>query len=265
MISVSTVNSGYPSSGFQLLDTLQVAFDEDMYGLDALSLAITLNVWSHCLYAGNYRLEKFFAGSFYCVLDFDENVTKREALEKLAGYALILGPTKSDGVAKSGKPACDRFRVVLPWEAPIDRLDVYKFNARLINQRFGGDEQTFDGGRIWQPCKNIETKILSGKPMEVIWDIPKSETQAHKNKALSNAQGFLKESKTLSKSTMDFLSGRSVSGTLNKSLFTTVCELGSFGMDLEDIRILLGKVGDVSKWDKFESTLRSAAKRVGIL
>lgn len=265
MISVSTVSSGFPSSGFQMLDTLGVACPEDKFGLDTISSVITLQVWSHCLYAGNYRLEKFFSGSFYCVLDFDENVTKQEALDKLAGYALILGPTKSDGIAKSGKPACDRFRVVLPWESPIDQLDVYKYNARLINQRFSSDEQTFDGARLWQPCKNIETKILSGKPMEVIWDIPASETQAHKNKAMSNAQGFLRESKTLSKSTMDFLSGRSVQGTLNKSLFTTVCELGSFGMDLDDIRILLNKVGDVSKWDKFESTLRSAAKRVGLL
>jgi hypothetical protein len=100
--------------------------------------------------------------------------------------------------------------------------------------------------------------------MEVIQNIPKKDTQAHKNKALANAQGFLRESRTLSKSTMDFLAGRSEKGTLNKSLFITVCELGQFGMDLEDIRILLGKMGS-DRWDKFESTLQSAAKRVGLI
>jgi hypothetical protein len=254
---------------------ISVVFDEPGYHTEGYELTripdwevlgklVTKYAWSNCLYAGQYRKEKFFSGSCFCVLDIDDGLTKKEAKERLGSLTYLLGPTKSDGIPKNGKPACDRFRVIIPWEEPIYRLDIYKYNMRKVISEFSGDSQTSDGGRVWQPCAKVETIKSSGTHLPVIYDIPLEDTNEYKQKRMSEIFDYRKKSKTLSARAKDFLQGHHIKGEMNNHLFSVACELFNHGHSLEDLRNIFGSIG-VTKWHNYESTVRSAARHSGFL
>ncbi len=260
MISIHTqMASGYPVTGF-------VA--QEAYGLPDLAEALTTKVYGAVVWAGNSRAERHFMCAYWCVLDFDEGVTKKEAHALFAPYRYMLGGTKSDGQAKttlSGrtKEACDRFRVILPFECPIWDLDIYRYNMRRAIKRFGSDAQPYDGGRVWQPCRSIEYAAPHGLCLDVETAIPIEETTAYlKEQAQKNADAMVKFGKW-PRRVLEFLDGNIHPAMRNSELFYVACTLFNFGLTVERVRQMVDDIPQMADHDKTESTIKSAARRCG--
>jgi len=136
MLSVHSVESGFPSSGFETVEC----------DLTTSCNYIASNVWSPIVWAGSSRSEDNYACASFCVLDYDEERTIEEVKKQLRhmGYAYVLGPTKSHGIAKSGKPACDRFRVLIPFSSTIWDADTFRWNMKRAIGEFGSDPMAYD-------------------------------------------------------------------------------------------------------------------------
>ncbi len=239
---------------------------------DQLSLADTIckSVWSHCLWAGGYREEFSFVGSYYAVFDFDEGVTKDEAKEIFEGYEYILGPTKSDGMRKwtpkrGDVPACDRFRVVVPWAAPIWDTDIFRYNMKLVVTELGADVQAVDAARCWQPCKSIYA-VGEGKGLDVVTALPLEETDEYKLQKRKDSMQYYKEVKTFPPYVLHFVSGSHVvKGDVNAKLFKACCFLFDYGFTYAEVLDVLEKTPGMEMHTHFYSTVKSAANKVGAL
>ncbi len=122
---------------------------------------ITSKVWSPCVWGGK-RLKRNFISCHYLTLDFDEGFTLAQAEKWLQtnNFAGILGTSKShqkDKVTPSGKvqPACDRFRLVVPFTKALTDLDEYEINMAAVMESLPCDPSCKDGARFFYPCKEI--------------------------------------------------------------------------------------------------------------
>jgi hypothetical protein len=77
------------------------------------------------------------------------------AIRTLADTAHIIATTKSHRLPKSGKPACDRYRIVIPFEQRIENLEDYKYTSRKWADNFGADTSKADGSSMFFPCTQI--------------------------------------------------------------------------------------------------------------
>jgi hypothetical protein len=81
---------------------------------------ILRRVWSPCVWDGGRRREQNFAFAGWGALDFDDGrYTLEQAKTDWREFIHVMGTTKSHQVAKNGGAACDRFRILFPWEEPI--------------------------------------------------------------------------------------------------------------------------------------------------
>lgn len=115
--------------------------------------------WSPIVWKDGYRKTDNFISSDYLALDCDDGAWTLESAKqwlmsnKLKG---IIGTTKSHQIAKGEKPACDRFRVVVPWSTPIINYQTYRANMENILRQIPADKACKDGARFFFPCKKIE-------------------------------------------------------------------------------------------------------------
>lgn len=146
--------------------------------LGELTDALTTKTWSPIIYKSNYRKGPNFAYSVYLVLDFDEGLTVEEfrqwADEK--NYKCIVGASRNHGREKtlpSGtvKPACDRFRVVMPWERTIENRFEYLDAMRAVMQEpvlKYTDASGKDSARFFFPCREILFTRTTGTGFPVL-------------------------------------------------------------------------------------------------
>jgi hypothetical protein len=258
LLSVHPKSSGHPPDNFH-----QTNADPDM-----LAEILTTRVWSHVLWAGGYREEFSYVYTEYAVFDFDEGVTKEQAVELFHPYRFVLGPTKSDGKTKwtpsHGRvPACHRFRVLVPWETPIWQADVYRYNMQKAAAEFGADPQAVDAARCWQPCKSIHTVREQGDTLPVVTSLPLEHTDSHKQSEAEASMAYYKRTKTFPAYVMDILNGKTKRGDTNARLFKTCCFLLNFGFTYPEVLETLEGVPGLSGHSHFHSTLKSAARKVG--
>lgn len=144
---------------------------EDFDNMMDLAEIITSDVWSPILWHEGRRRKASFAASDFWVFDFDEGETLEHVgdVMRRSRLAHIIGLTKSHQVAKGNKPACDRFRLVVPFDRPVTDLDTFEFNMRHAIRRFGCDESCADGARFYFPCVDIHVmapgSALAWQPM----------------------------------------------------------------------------------------------------
>lgn len=181
-------------------------------------------VWSHCLFAGQYRKQFAFIGSYFCCLDIDDGLKKEEAIAALEGYKFILAPTKSDGKLKEGK-ILDRYRIIVPFNEPCTNLDVLRYNQKMLGAKLKADTNAMDAARFWSPSKKIEVLMTEGKDLTLIDSIPKEETTEHKKKAQNKRAKYFQRNKALPPTVLDILEGRVKPGDKNTPLFKGVCDM----------------------------------------
>lgn len=258
MISTHPDKSGYPVAGWEGFEC---------YDLRQLCNFVT-GLWSPMIWCGNKRHETVFSCAYWCALDYDEGLTKAEAREVFKGYRYLLGPTKSDGIEKfsdSGrsKPACDRYRVVLPFARPIFDIEVFRYNMKLAANTFKTDVQAVDAARVWQPCASVETIVLEGVALDVVTEVPVEETQAFKSKNISNFLERKRKGSKLPPRTFNFLAGNIRPGEINKELYVACCTLFTYGWTVAKVRESISKIPAIQAHDKIESTIKSAARKTG--
>ncbi len=136
----------------------------DTDDIDRLAKGISRFVWSGCIWQDGRRLQENFLFSDWLVLDFDSpEYTLKQALHELIDCTHIIGTTKSHQIQKGPKPACDRFRVAIPWEHRITDLRNYRYNMAYIFDRFPGmDKLCKDGAHFFYPCTHIVSTETDG-------------------------------------------------------------------------------------------------------
>jgi hypothetical protein len=255
-----TCAAGYPVPGYRGYQVEALP--------EAAQLASSGRVYGAAVWAGGSRREWGFIAARFCVLDFDEGVSKAKAHDLLQGYAYALLPTKSDGIAKVSstgkhKPAQDRFRVILPFDRVIWDTEVFRYNMKQQIARFGSDALPYDGGRVWQPSPRIEYISNGGKSLDVILNVPLEETQSYQQKKAAEYTAARVATGILPRRVIAFMEGRVAPGARNDELFKCACILFSFGWTVEKVKRLVLSIPQIADHDKIDSTLKSAAKRTG--
>lgn len=126
-------------------------------------------VWSPVVWRHGTRHRSNFISCNYLALDFDDGRWTLESTKEWVeenNYSSIIGTSKSHQKEKktpSGvvQPACDRFRVVIPFQAAIEDIDLYEYNMKKIMENIPTDPSCKDGARYFFPCKTI-TNISQG-------------------------------------------------------------------------------------------------------
>jgi len=118
------------------------------------------NLWND----GKIRKHNYVGMTGICI-DVDSDFTIDQARELFAPYRYILHTTTSHQTAKSGKPACDRFRVILPFD-PKDgpqfkTLDEAEGVFRAVKNRFPfADVATLTPAGKFYPFLGDESKYV---------------------------------------------------------------------------------------------------------
>jgi hypothetical protein len=123
-----------------------------------VELACT-NVWSPIVWHGKVA-EKNFSHVEFAVFDIDEGQpmlpVHESLLQKNITHAIL--PTRSHQKVKSGKPACDRFRLVIPLMRHVTNVYAYKRMMRhmLTYPSLRTADRTIDGARKYLPSTHCE-------------------------------------------------------------------------------------------------------------
>jgi hypothetical protein len=128
--------------------------------MDVIDLTAFIN-YSPIIFKDNYRCAANFLAANLCILDYDGNITLKQAKKMFAKYHAIIVTTKSHQMdSKNGKPILkqDRFRVLLRFDRTISSLDEYERIMRNITHELNSDEACTDGARFFYP-----------NPYQVLW------------------------------------------------------------------------------------------------
>jgi len=117
--------------------------------------------WSGIVWEPGIRLKENFKFSDWCVLDFENpKMPLAQALETFKGYTHAIGTTRKHQKPDSEGAVMDRFRVAIPWRERIDSLELYEFNMKRLQKRYGADPAPTSGGSFFFRC----TEIVSIQP-----------------------------------------------------------------------------------------------------
>lgn len=129
--------------------------------------------WSGCIWNGGRRKSELFISGHYLVLDFDDGMmTIAQAQRLWADHIYVIGTTKSHQKEKNGRPPCDRFRLVVPFSAPITCARTFVHTTNYYIERHGADGQCKDAARWYWPCTNIVDVSFEGDTLDAIEPAP---------------------------------------------------------------------------------------------
>jgi hypothetical protein len=101
------------------------------------------------------------------IIDVDDGATLAEAAHRLRNHAHVIATTKSHQIAKGKKPACDRYRVILPLaKRCIDELE-FCATSRACAKGLNGDTAPAHGAGYFNPCQEVYSMNPDGKLIEV--------------------------------------------------------------------------------------------------
>lgn len=118
------------------------------------------------------RHTKNFSYADVIGLDVDDGMSLDEASKVFAEQKLhgFIALSKSHGVEKQGKPACDRFRIVVIPNKRITNKDVFDATFSALASLFGNatDDNSKDCARFYNPASKGLYKVFWGEPFPVI-------------------------------------------------------------------------------------------------
>lgn len=242
MISIGSLQAG------KLIKTM---WPEQCDMLEDVKDKITEVPWSPILYNHNTRKEFNFNRSRLVVLDIDDGLPLDEAIGAVRDYRHIIGTTKSHQIEKNGKPACDRYRVILVAKDWCLNLAQYKRSMKFFADQFGGDKSCTDGARYFWPCEDIVSFNEYGEMVN--WSDPPIERYRRKIQRVDRqCPDFIADLLN-----MKYL-GKS--GSRHHTLFFCCAELGrcGFGVDEMQEKVLLSPLADelISEHNNIEEVIR---------
>ena len=136
--------------------------------VDRIALGISRFPWSGIQWLGGRRAQRHFGRAAWCVLDFDDGaLSLPQAVNIFSDSVHVIGTTRSHQKEKKGLPPCDRFRVLLKFEQPIEDLETYRATMAYYIDRHGADPSCVDGARFFWPCVEIVSMQADGFAQEI--------------------------------------------------------------------------------------------------
>lgn len=187
--------------------------------LKALAEFTLLFNWSPFVYTDNYRKGDNWEGSDLFVFDIDENCSIKEAQELFKDYKYVITTTRNHQKEKeisSGKfkPACDRFRIVIPLTQRIIDKEIYKNTWYTYANKYPFlDPQCKDFARQYYKGGEIVEIKTSGKTIDpVLQEVESNDVVVYKTKKPLNKG-------KLSRQTMEFMTWGGEDGFWINGLF----------------------------------------------
>jgi hypothetical protein len=192
-----------------------------------LSEIVVSSVWSPICWKNNERKSEDFYCSDFLVLDFDDgSMTLEQAITWAKKYRHIIGTTKSHQKPKSDMPACDRFRIIIPWEKRIECKATYTQNMARILKQMSADQSCKDAARIYQPCLSI-VSVGNGEPAK--W-FP------YEPPPLPKRNPYYENTKTIPIWLQELMTTPPPNGARNKTAYKIAYYLASYGFSEDECK-----------------------------
>ena len=240
----------------------------------ALAIATSCN-YSAGRFKDNYRkAENWLGGNTMLIYDIDAGMTIADAQSMLLDTACAIMPTKSHQKEKNGV-VCDRFRVFIPLEKPMDFTDTKRFK-RIMNNvgeafKLTFDKATVDPSRMFYPSSPEAFEQAWFNPFAlhfVDWKMFDHEvmgkTELHQVARFHNATySFAGSTKERTEKGVRSLANKNYKeGNRNITLYRCLKWLQSVEFsksEAEGLMLELTSSSPLSR-DEFEATVRSAWK-----
>lgn len=195
--------------------------------LDIFAKIISRYTWSSILWRGGHRLGSNFEASYYLALDCESrDYPLKAALEDFRNMRHIIGTTQNHGRLKDGEVK-DRFRVLIPWSAPITERAVYSHNMIAVMKRYDCDAACKDLARQFYKCRDIVSINENGDLFEVA-ALPQRQTDHFEKQREYGRLGYLGRFAKI------FLTEEIPLGQRNGACYRMGCELARAGVTYED-------------------------------
>jgi hypothetical protein len=201
---------------------------------------LTKRAWSPVVFKDGRRKRANFLSSSLVALDFDSGEWSCGDAVKYAelhNYMAVVATTKSHSVAKDGKPACDRFRLVIAAEKTTS-LDDYEYTMKRFMFETPADKACKDGGRFFFPCKSVYWTKFEGTLAQ--WSpCPYEDTAAGREEAYGTVdEDDMRNLVTLPHYVWTYIV-RGAASERHKAAYMVACELTKRGFTEEEIMTLL--------------------------
>jgi len=182
---------------------------------------MTFYNYSMSTFKDNDRKNKNFLFAEAVALDFDGGLTIAEAKLRFAQYQHIIAPTRSHQVVKHGIK-CDRFRVVIPLDKPVDSIADYEETVKaLLKANPEADKACKDPARMFYPSTHVESIRYEGQTIPTRKAKPKEKKEP--TKAIIGQKGKLLPD------TLRFLLFGAPAGERNHTLFAAAKDMQGQG------------------------------------
>lgn len=182
------------------------------------------NQWSGGVFKNSTRNNENFESADLIALDIDEGLTIESAKSILdeKNLSYIIGTTKSHGISKNGKVACDRFRVIIPFAERIKSKNEFDEIMKAIISEFPQiDKNAKDCARFFYPCKEVVHTNFSGELL--------LKNIHFKNEEKSTAINGIPKKGNLSFQTNKFLQHGAAPGSWNANIFKSAKDMQEQG------------------------------------
>ena len=129
-------------------------------------------IWSPIIFDGGKRKQENFMYAQIMALDFDGTLQIRDAMQMFDGYTTMIGLTKSHTTEKN------KFRVLIPFSEPLDRLYEYRRVMGYLTKKYRSDRSCIDGARFYFPCKKVVQYRTCRETMKICF--PKTSRPTNK-------------------------------------------------------------------------------------
>lgn len=187
---------------------------------------------NHHFIDGKRKMHNAIRGFNLLVLDIDGTCPLAAAKEILKDYTYQIYTTKRHQVAYDGKPAADRYRIVIPM-SHILKLTPEEYKEFMDNifefLPFESDDQTGQPNRKWLSHKDGKLFTNEGKLFDVLPFIPKTKKNDER-KSFIDANGSMDKLER-------YFYQKSEEGNRNNVIFKYGAALMDAGYDLDSITL----------------------------
>ncbi|MGL4252890.1 MAG: primase C-terminal domain-containing protein [Fusobacteriaceae bacterium] len=185
---------------------------------------------NHHFVNGQRRKTHAIKGFNLLVLDIDGTCPLEQAKNVLKDYTYHIYTTKRHRVSEDGKPAADRYRIVIPMSHTL-KLTPEEYKIFMDNVLeflpFETDEQTTQPNRKWLSNPNATTFDNDGKLFDVLPFIPKTKKNEERKQSLESVGSMDKLER--------YFYSKIEEGNRNNTLFKFGTALIDAGLQYDDL------------------------------
>lgn len=201
---------------------------KELTSLEEVAKIATSGVnWSCGVFKDGYRNIANFVSADMIALDIDNDPSSDaklslfQAVEAFSKYDHVILTTKSHGKEKHGVVA-DRYRVIIPLEAPITDAETYYATWQKLKEEFPAiDTKCKDPSRFWAPSLKCAHTKKAGRGVTPVKPAPVEPPPSVAGSAITKG--------LLSQKTFKFLLHGAKAGGWNEALFKAAVDLHEQG------------------------------------